>query len=151
MRHHNEWISDLWEPNLPDDRNVTVTVGALRELIAEIQADAIAHCQNQGHSDKELLHRILAALETQEHKLKEIIMTQAELAAGLKTIQTQVGKVAKEQSDRFDALSKEIADLKDVITAGGDVTPEVTAALADVQTALQSLDDTIPDAPATPA
>ncbi len=75
------------------------------------------------------------------------MITQAELAAGLKTLQSQVGKVATEQSDRFDALTKEIADLKAAIDAGGTVTPEVEAAYNDVQTALQSLDDTIPDAP----
>jgi len=74
-------------------------------------------------------------------------MTQVELAAGLKTIQTQVGKVAREQSDRFDALSKEIAELKVIIEAGDAVTPEVAQALTDVQNALQALDDTIPDAP----
>ena len=85
-----------------------------------------------------------------DKKLDQIIMNQAELAAGLTKIQTQVGKVAKEQSDRFDALSKEIADLKAVIDAGGNVTPEVAQAVTDVQTALQSLDDTIPDAPPTP-
>jgi len=84
-----------------------------------------------------------------DKKLDQIIMNQAELTVGLKTIQTQVGKVAKEQSDRFDVLSKEIQDLKDIINAGGDVTPEVTQAFADVQTALQSLDDSIPDAPPT--
>ncbi len=74
-------------------------------------------------------------------------MNQAELAAGLKALQTQLGKVAKEQSDRFDALTLKIKELTDIINAGGDVTQEVTDALAGVQTALQSLDDTIPDAP----
>lgn len=77
-------------------------------------------------------------------------MTQIELTAGLKTLQTQIGKVATEQSNRFDTLTAEIKRLNDVITAGGDVTPEVTQALADVQTALQSLDDVVPDAPETP-
>ena len=80
-----------------------------------------------------------------------IRMTQQELADGLLAIQTQVGKVAKEQSDRFDALSKTIADLQAVIEAGGEVTPEVQEALTGVQTALQALDDTIPDAPAPEA
>jgi len=81
--------------------------------------------------------------------LKQIIMNQAELAAGLKTIQTQVGKVAKEQSDRFDALTAKIKELTDIINAGGDVTQEVTDALAGVQTAMNDLDNTIPDAPTT--
>ena len=73
--------------------------------------------------------------------------TQAEIAAGLTQLQTQIGKVAKEQSDRFDTLTATIKDLTDKLNAGGDATPEVVAALASVQTALQSLDDTIPDAP----
>lgn len=77
---------------------------------------------------------------------KELEMNQVELAAGLKTLQTQVGKVALEQSNRFDVLSKEIADLKTVIEQG-TVTPEVASALADVQTAMQALDDVVPDAP----
>ena len=78
--------------------------------------------------------------------LKQIIMTQAELAAGLKTLAAQQGKIAKEQSDRFDVLTKKIADLEAAINAG-EVQPEVTAAFAEVQAAAQSLDDSIPDAP----
>ncbi len=79
------------------------------------------------------------------------MLTSKELEDGLRSIQNQVGKVAKEQSDRFDALSKEITDLQAVIAAGGNTTPEVEAALKDVQTALQALDDTIPDAPTLPS
>lgn len=74
-------------------------------------------------------------------------MTQAELAAGLVAIQTQVGKVAAEQAARSDALAAKIAELEAVIAAGGDVTTEVTDALEGVKTALQALDDVIPDAP----
>lgn len=97
---------------------------------------------------EELIHsETISILKRIEHNMKEALMNQTELAGGLRTIQTQVGKVAKEQSDRFDALTKTIADLNAVIAAGGDVTPEVTAALADVRTALQGLDDTIPDSP----
>jgi len=74
-------------------------------------------------------------------------MTQVELSAALDKLTVQVGKVAKEQSDRFDALSAEIKRLTDIINAGGDVTPEVTAALGSVQVALENLDQSIPDAP----
>ena len=83
-----------------------------------------------------------------ENTERKILMNQAELAAGLKTITAQVGKVAAEQAGRFDTLTAKIKELTDIINAGGDVSQEVTDALAEVQTALQSLDDTIPDAPA---
>lgn len=77
-------------------------------------------------------------------------MTQVELAAGLKAIQTQVGKVAAEQAAKSDALIAKVAELEAVIAAGGDVTAEVTEALDGVKVALQALDDVIPDAPPIP-
>ena len=73
-------------------------------------------------------------------------MTQVELTDALNKLTEQEGKIAKEQSDRFDALTAKIQELTDIINAG-EVTPEVTAALAGLQTAVQSLDDVIPDAP----
>ncbi len=84
--------------------------------------------------------------ENISNKLDRIIMTQAELNAALDKLTAQVGKVAAEQSNRFDALSAEIKRLTDVINAG-EVTPEVTAALEKVQAALQNLDDAVPDSP----
>jgi len=84
-----------------------------------------------------------------DNKLDKIIMNQAELAAGLKAIQTQVGKVAAEQAAKSDALIAKVAELEAVIAAGGDVTTEVTEALDGVKVALQALDDVIPDAPPT--
>jgi len=74
-------------------------------------------------------------------------MTQAELSAALDKLTLQVGKVAKEQSDRFDALTAKIKDLTDIIEAG-EVKPEVATALESVQTALQAMDESVPDAPA---
>jgi len=73
-------------------------------------------------------------------------MTQQELSAALDKLTAQVGKVAKEQSDRFDTLTAKIKELTDIIEAG-EVTPEVATALASVQTALNTLDEAIPDAP----
>jgi uncharacterized protein YgbK (DUF1537 family) len=78
---------------------------------------------------------------------KRIIMTNTELTVALDNQKTQIGKIAKEQSDRFDALTKTIADLNAIITAGGDVPTTVTDALAATQAALDSLDAAIPDAP----
>lgn len=80
-------------------------------------------------------------------QLGRIIMNQAELSAALDKLTAQVGKVAAEQSTRFDTLTAEIKRLTDIINAG-EVTPEVTAALGNVQSALEALDQAIPDAPA---
>ncbi len=79
-------------------------------------------------------------------KLDTIMATQAELAAELRAVKDQVNKVASEQGARFDTLTAKIAELEATIR-DGTVTPEVETALAEVKTALQSLDDTIPDVP----
>ncbi len=115
----------------------------------DIDADVAGH-----HTEKELLLRILAALkqheQNQTERDKQMAISQADLATGLTQFQTQIGKVAQEQSDRFDALTKTIADLQAVIAAGGTVSPDVENAFTNVKTALQALDDTIPDAPPPP-
>lgn len=77
-------------------------------------------------------------------------MTQQELAALLDTKTTQIIKVAKEQSDRFDVLSTRIKELEDAINNGGAVSPEVEAAVTNVTNALNTLDEAIPDAPTNP-
>lgn len=76
--------------------------------------------------------------------------TQAEVTADLILLKAQVNKIAVEQQTRFDTLSTRITELETLINAGGQATPELTAALAEVKTALQSLDDTIPDAAPAP-
>lgn len=73
-------------------------------------------------------------------------MTQKELADALTRLETQEAKIAAEQSARFDAQTAAIKDLTDKLNAGGDVTPEVAAALAKLEQTTQALDDTIPDA-----
>ncbi len=119
--------------NTQDD-NLTQAVRQLARAIEQLRG--------------ELRHNeIVAILQRMERSLEKLTMTQVELSAALDKLTVQVGKVAKEQSDRFDALSAEIKRLTDIINAGGDVTPEVTAALASTQAALDSLDAAIPDAP----
>lgn len=87
-----------------------------------------------------------------KHDLKEMVdkimaMTAQQLEDALDKMTTQAGKIAKEQSDRFDALTQAIKDLNDQIAAGGGVTPGVEAKQAALQTALDSMDAAIPDAP----
>ena len=86
-----------------------------------------------------------------DRKLDQIIMTQKELATKLAELTAQEGKVAKEQSDRFDAVSAALKALQDSINSGdAPVSQEVTDNLASLTTAVQSLDDAIPDAPPAP-
>lgn len=80
-------------------------------------------------------------------ELKEIVMTQAELTAALDNKTTQIVKVAKEQSDRFDVLTAKITALEEAINNGGTVSPAVETALNAVTAALDNLDAAIPDAP----
>lgn len=75
--------------------------------------------------------------------------TQEQIAAELKALKAQQNKIAKEQSDRFDAQGLKIAALEEAIR-NQPVIAEVETALAELKTATQELDDTIPDAPAEP-
>lgn len=64
---------------------------------------------------------------------------------------TQIGKIAKEQSDRFDVLvaaNKTLQELLDAAGTGGTITEAIETAAVSVQTALDSLDASIPDASA---
>jgi len=72
-------------------------------------------------------------------------MTSAQLETLLNNQTTQIGKISKEQSDRFDTLSARIKVLQDLIDAGGEITPAVETASTNVQTALDNLDASIPD------
>lgn len=78
--------------------------------------------------------------------IKLMAKNQTQLNADLKALSLQSEKIAAEQAKRFDDLNAVIVKLTEQINAG-EVTPEVEASLAELQTKLQSLDDTIPDAP----
>lgn len=91
-------------------------------------------------------HFELATKQDLKEMEQKILMTQRELSEALDKLTEQTGKIAKEQSDRFDALSAEIKRLEDLINAG-EVTTEVSDALTRTKAALQTLDDAIPDPP----
>lgn len=71
--------------------------------------------------------------------LESIMTTQAELAAQLAAVGTQLTKVAQEITDKM-------SQLQAAIETAGTVTPEVTAALDAVKGVVQALDDIVPDA-----
>lgn len=73
------------------------------------------------------------------HILEVIMATQAELAQSLVDLKNQMVKVKNEIDTKIQALT-------DALNNAGATTPEVDAALADLKSTLQSLDDETPDA-----
>lgn len=106
----------------------------------------------------DMIHRLERALDqvipslatkTDLNELEQRLdMKSSELAQGLTDLQTQVQKVAEEQRKRADELAAKIAELEQQL-ADAEVPQTVTDAFANVKSAVQVLDDTIPDA-ATP-
>lgn len=74
-------------------------------------------------------------------KLDNIMATQAELAQQLTDVATQVEKTKTE-------ITTKISDLEAAIVAAGNTSPEVDAALASLKSAVQGVDDIVPDTPA---
>lgn len=67
-------------------------------------------------------------------------MNQAQLAEQLTALAAQAEKAKVE-------VVQKVADLEAAIIAGGDVSPDVEAALAALKTSVQGLDDLNPDVP----
>lgn len=83
------------------------------------------------------------------NKLNLMAQTQTELAAQLHANALQAEKIAAEQQKRFDDVTAQLDALKAQIDSGA-ITSDLQAAAAELQTRLDALDATIPDAPATP-
>jgi chromosome segregation ATPase len=93
-------------------------------------------------------------LKTILHLLNKIMATQKEVTADLQAVLVQLKKSdgeIKTLQNSTDALKQKITDLEGVIAAGGDASPELAQAVADVKAAAQVVDDDIPDAPVIPA
>jgi hypothetical protein len=89
-----------------------------------------------------LLGRILVSLNEFEYKH---MTTQAELAAKLTALAEQTNKAKAE------VLGK-LSDLAQALANAGNASPEVEAAFAALSTAVQGVDDIVPDpVPETPA
>lgn len=72
--------------------------------------------------------------------------TQAEHAAELNSLKTQVDKIYTEVTSVNQAAQARIAELEALLAAGGSTTAEVDAAVTAIRAALQPLDDLTPDA-----
>ncbi len=82
-----------------------------------------------------LLHQLIRKVDT-------IMATQAELAEDLRTQAAKIDKIGTET----DGLKASIADLEQALLNAGNTTPEVDAAMADVKSRLQAVDDKVTDA-----
>lgn len=84
---------------------------------------------------------LLAQLTIIQQELKTIMTTQVQTAADLLAVKAQLSKAAGE-------IVGKISSLEAALAAAGATTPEVDAAVADLKTLAQALDDVVPDAPA---
>jgi len=79
---------------------------------------------------------------------KRIMASQAELTADLRAVLAQQKKTSAEIATvqgSVDTLKAKIAELEAIIAAGGEVTPELVTAVADVKAQAQVVDDQLPD------
>lgn len=90
------------------------------------------------------LEAILIALEA---LIVEVLMTNAELSAGLSDLKNQVTKIGTES----EATLKKVQDLENAINGAQGVPQDVIDAFTALKTQVQTVDDLIPDTtPTTP-
>lgn len=77
------------------------------------------------------------------HGVNRIMATQAELAAELQAVATQLNKIGGETS----TLLQKITDLEAVIAAGPALSQDLIDAVAAVKTQAAVVDNLVPDAP----
>lgn len=93
------------------------------------------------------LERLLfrAVLEQLSSFEENVMASQQQLANDLKALGAQVTKIHAEVS----GLSTKVESLQTALDAAGGTTPDVDAAMAEVRTALQGVDDLVADAEAS--
>lgn len=113
-----------------------------------------------GYEDRRLLHEVLLEFHLLKEQNKKIIMNQEELAQqltdqgakldGLTTQVTKIGTETKGLQDAIALLNGEIGNQDTVSPALQAAADAVTAKLVTLTTAVQAVDDSVPDAPAAP-
>ena len=91
---------------------------------------------------------VIAAKHHTNKQLRKILMTQAEALLEIQNLKAQSVK----QGGETTTLLNKITELLAIIAGGGvgDVTPELSAAIADLKTQMQIVDDLVPDVPPAP-
>lgn len=79
-------------------------------------------------------------------RMDNMAQTQAQLAATIDAMNNQLVKIGTESATSVQM----IADLKAIIAAGADVTPELQAAVDRLAAQIQKVDDMVPDVPPAP-
>ncbi len=92
------------------------------------------------------LNRIESKIDALTKKVDKIMATQTQHALDLKAVTDQVAKIGVETGKTL----QKVTDLEALLAAGGNTTPEVDAAMADLKAQAQKTDDMVPDAPPTP-
>lgn len=88
--------------------------------------------------------RLAKVLNEINTKLQQSMITQAQVAADLVSLTSQVDKIKTE-------VTQKLQELATAITNQGNAAPEVEAALTALKTSVQAVDDLIPDQVPTPA
>ncbi len=81
----------------------------------------------------------------QQQNQRQIMATQKDLADSLTALTTQVAKIGDETAK----LIRKIADLETALNNVDNVSPEVQTAFDALKAQVQVVDDAVPDAPAT--
>lgn len=86
---------------------------------------------------------LVGLVEQLLNKVTHIMATQAELAASLTALTTEVAKIGTETT----TLLQKVDALQAALDAAGQTTPEVDAAMAALAAQAKTVDDLVPDAP----
>jgi hypothetical protein len=93
-----------------------------------------------------LMSHVDALLHSLHRKVNLIMATQAELAADLRSVTTQVAKIGVETGNTL----ARVVELEALLSSTGATTPEVDEAVAALKAQAQLTDDLVPDAIVTP-
>jgi len=99
------------------------------------------HLHHHHHYDP-AMDKLFQKIDFLTEKTKIILMTQAEELQLLRDLKAQNEKAKTE-------ILAKIQTLEDAIANGGNTSPEVDAALADLKTSIQGTDDIVPDVQST--
>lgn len=101
----------------------------------------LAHAIRESHSNEAVLQRI-GELE------RKIMASQTELAADLRTANTQLRKLVADTAGiqpSVDALTAKVAELEALVAAGGTIGQELIDAVAETKALTQAVDDNVPE------
>lgn len=88
-----------------------------------------------------------------ERKIDQIMASQAEVAADLRTANAQLRKLIADTAGvqpAVDALLAKIVELEALVVAGAAVSQELIDAVAETKTLAQAVDDNVPELPTPP-